>query len=395
MKKIPILPASLVPGNTLRSNMLCVLQAYAKYCAGKAAYLFYLGFMLLSAYALSAQANTELAVPLSIEPDEEGIYEFDDAFLPHFLEYPDFFKKTLLDLKEDLAQAKANGKHGIILYFSTRNCPYCEQLQDVVLGKPDIQNYLLKYFDIIGINALGDLELTDFDGQNITEQEYAKAQKMGFTPAMSFYVSDQQGNPVEALRLRGYYPPYVFRAGLDFVVSGNYQSSRFRQYLTTVKPPPEGDYSLNSNSLFQAPPYLLDRHQHKAAKRPLVVIFEQGRCHACDIFHKSYMNDPVILESLEMMDIVQLDMWADTPLITPDGQKTHARAWAEQLDLFYTPSLLFFDEQGREIFRIDSIFRMHRLQRVLRFVMDKQYLDKEPDIHWQPNTAIEILRSSE
>jgi hypothetical protein len=67
-------------------------------------------------------------------------------------------------------------------------------------------------------------------------------------------------------------------------------------------------------------------------------------------------------------------MWSDAPVITPAGERTTARDWAAELGLFYAPSVLFFDEHGREILRVDSVARFYRLRNVLNYISSKAYL---------------------
>lgn len=65
-----------------------------------------------------------------------------------------------------------------------------------------------------------------------------------------------------------------------------------------------------------------------------------------------------------------------TPVLTPDGRKVTPKQWAVELGLFYTPTLLVFDEHGNEIIRIDSVLQFYRMGGVLRYVAEKGYLDQ-------------------
>jgi hypothetical protein len=105
---------------------------------------------------------------------------------------------------------------------------------------------------------------------------------------------------------------------------------------------------LNQESFFTPPPYQLGRNRLPGS-RPLAVFFEQADCHACDILHSDPLVDARVRSKLEAMDVVQIDLWSNAPVVTPAGERTTARAWARKLGLFYTPTLVFFDEQGREI----------------------------------------------
>jgi thioredoxin-related protein len=105
----------------------------------------------------------------------------------------------------------------------------------------------------------------------------------------------------------------------------------------------------------------------------LAVFFEQGDCHACDILHTSPLGNAEILKQLTGFESVQLDIWADTPVLTPGGERTTSRAWAQKLGLFYTPSVIFFDELGKEIIRVDSVVGFYRLRKVLDYISSGAY----------------------
>ena len=314
---------------------------------------------------------------------DDALSEFDDFPLEQPLEYPDWFKRSFLDLPADLQEALDNGKKGIIVYFGQQRCAYCKMLLEVDFGLADITTYTRRNFDIIPIDIWGVDELTDMQGKVLTEREFALREKTNFTPSLIFY--DAQGK--EAHRLRGYYPPYTFRAALEYVADGHYQRESFADYLargehgTAFEP---GD--LNEEDFFIPPPHNLDR-SHFPSKRPLVVFFEQGNCHACDVLHGQPLREPAINRLIRKFDNVQLDIRADTPVITPTGERTTAKRWAKELGIFYTPSLLFFDEQGKEIIRVDSVVRFYRLRNVINYINNKGYL-YEPDYQrWRVNSG--------
>ena len=71
------------------------------------------------------------------------------------------------------------------------------------------------------------------------------------------------------------------------------------------------------------------------------------------------------------------------PVLTPDGRRLTPCRWAERLQLFYTPTLVFFDVNGQEIFRIDSVVQFFRLAGVLRYVAEKAYQDHPVFQHWK------------
>ena len=73
------------------------------------------------------------------------------------------------------------------------------------------------------------------------------------------------------------------------------------------------------------------------------------------------------------LEAVQLDIKSKTPVITPGGQRLTADKWAEKLDINYTPTIIFFDEAGKEIIRIESVVWFYRLRNVLTYVLTGGY----------------------
>jgi thioredoxin-related protein len=315
----------------------------------------------------------------AVAAEDYDFYSFDDRPLEEPFEYPEWFKKSFLDLPEDLEEALDAGKQGIMVYFGQQRCAYCHKLMEVNFGLADIVEYTRRHFDVIPIHVWGVDEVTSIDGSVLTERELALGKDTNFTPSILFY--DREGK--EALRLRGYYPPYQFRAALEYVADGHYKRETFRDYLGRGEGrmifEPE---DLNEEDFFAASPFNLDRSRIPG-ERPLVVFFEQGDCHACDVLHGEALRESAIYRSFEELDSVQLDMWSDTPVVTPAGERITARKWAEKLGLFYAPSIVFFDEKGGEILRVDSVVRFFRLRNVLNYIKSKAYLSEPSYQSWR------------
>jgi len=301
----------------------------------------------------------------------ENATTFDDFPKARQLKYPDWFKQSFLDLPEELQAAEKEGKIGIIVYFGQENCAYCEALLNINFKtQKDIVAYTQRFFDVIPIAIWGNLEVTTVDNQKLTEKAFSDREKTNFTPSLIFYNTKGE----EIFRMRGYYPPYRFRAALDYMVGEYYRQETFKHFLERAEVGMVfAEEGLNEDNVFSLPPFVLDRHL-KTGERPLMVVFEQSNCHACDLFHSDLLKNANIRALLSRFDVVQLNIWRETPLITPQGQRKTAAQWANELGLFYTPTVLFFDEQGNEIIRIDSTVQLYRLSRVLKYVSDKIYL---------------------
>ena len=301
--------------------------------------------------------------------DEQGLSA--GMVHPGYHEQPSWFKQSFLDLREDVAEASAKGKR-VMLYFYQDGCPYCAKLLEDNFSQRDIVQTTRKHFDVIAINMWGDREVTRLDGKVTTEKQFAQYRKVMFTPTLLFL--DEKGRTV--LRLNGYYPPHKFLVALDYVAQKKERQLTFRDYLKHVAPEPA------TGKLHSEPYYLKTTPPHDLAKavtysrKPLLVLFEQKQCPPCDELHTDIMQRKETKKYLGKFDIVQLDMWGKTPIVTPDGKHMTAGQWANKLSIKYAPTMVFFSNKGKEIFRAEAYLKAFHTQSVLDYVSSGAYRDQ-------------------
>lgn len=298
-------------------------------------------------------------------------------------EYPSWFKASFLNLRDDIAEARSNNKRVIIL-FTQDSCPYCHALVERNLAQKDIEAYLRKNFDVIAINMWGDREVVALDNQTQTEKQFAASLKVQYTPTILFF--DEAGKTV--LRLNGYIQPARFMTALEFVAQRKEKETSYREYVAAHQPPETGG-ELIHESFFRKPPFNLTRKGGKA--RPIAVFFEQRDCPSCAELHDKVLSDKETRTIIANFDTIQLNMWSDTPVITPEGKATTAREWARTLDIKYAPSIVVFNEKGKEIIRSEAFFKVFHTQGILTYVLSGAYL-KEPSFQRYLSAKAEHLR---
>jgi len=285
---------------------------------------------------------------------------------PGYEEKPYWFKNSFLDLREDVGEAADEGRR-VMLYFYQDGCPYCAKLLQDNFGQAEISQKTQDSFDVIAINMWGDREVVDMSGSDTTEKSFAASMKVMFTPTLLFL--DEQGE--ELLRINGYFPPHKFDIALDYVAGKHENDGAFREYLAQRAPAPATG-KLHIQPAYLKPPYQLNSIV-KLSKKPLLVYFEQKQCAACDELHEDILLRPESRELEKQFQPVLLDTWADTPLITPDGKKTTAAKWAKDLNIQYTPSLVFFDNNGVEVFRTEGYLKAFHIQSSMEYVASGAY----------------------
>lgn len=287
---------------------------------------------------------------------------------PGYVEKPAWFKDSFLDIRDDINEASESGKR-VLLYFYQDGCPYCERLLKENMSQQNIVDSLRKDFDVIAINMWGDREVVGLDGNETTEKNFSVANKIMFTPTLQFL--DEEGRHI--LRLNGYVPPHKFKVALDYVSLKKEKDGSFRDYMAAVSPP-AGSGKLHSEASNLQSPYDLAKRQ---SGRPLLVFFEQKNCPPCDELHNDVLAQAGSQDLIEQFDVLLLDTWAKTPLITPAGKKMTAEEWGKSLNLTYLPTMLFFDASGIEVFRTEGWLRTFHVQSSMEYVLNNAYLHEK------------------
>ena len=97
-----------------------------------------------------------------------------------------WFLESFLNLADDLEDAHKAGKRFAIMW-ELKGCPYCKETHLVNFAQPRISNYVKTNFEVLQLNIIGSLKVTDFDGAELSEKELAAKYGVRFTPTFQFF----------------------------------------------------------------------------------------------------------------------------------------------------------------------------------------------------------------
>lgn len=170
---------------TKPTALLCALVVFAASGAG----------LLTARAAGSLPPAMGPAEPLVVpEQGDDGIY------------HQPWFVNSFLDLNEDFAAAKSQGKRFAVI-FEQRGCSYCVKMHKEVLAQRYINDYVRENFAVVQLNMWGSREVTDFDGTQMPEKKLAERWGVMFTPTVIFFKEDvasqeaKWGQPLEVTRM--------------------------------------------------------------------------------------------------------------------------------------------------------------------------------------------------
>ena len=302
---------------------------------------------------------------------------------PGYAEKPAWFKVSFLDIYEDIADAASHNKR-LMLYFYQDGCPYCKKLLEDNFAQRSIAEKTQEYFDVVAINIWGNNEVIVGD-DDLTEAKFSEALKVQYTPTLLFFDEDNK----VVYRANGYYPPEKFVTVLDYVGQHMEKKTTYQDYLASVNPQPASGKLHTEVINIKTPGNL---KQALSTEKPLLVMFEQKQCAACDELHNDMLKRPEGKKQLARFNVALFDMWSDEKIISPDGRQVKIRDWVKQLDVKYAPSLIFFNEKGEEVFRTDAYLKAFHTHSVMDYVASGAY-KKQPNFQRYIDARADELRA--
>ena len=291
---------------------------------------------------------------------------------------PQWFKQSFLDFREDVEEARKQGKH-VMVFMHLDECPYCARMLKESFVEGENRAFLEQHFDVIAVNVRGSTEVTWTDGVKYTERTLTRHLRSYGTPTI--VLLDPQGKVV--LKLTGYRDPRTLRVALEYVQSGSYRDRPYADYAASREK--SAVYTMRSHPQFQNITYL------KGFRKPLAILLEDGRCVECARFHEKTLAHPDVIAEMRKLTFIRLDTDSTRPIVDLEGRNTTAGQWAQSLKLSDRPALVLFDE-GREVFRVEGILYHFHFKEALRYVSGGYYKQFESPSAYNAARRQELLK---
>jgi thioredoxin-related protein len=147
-----------------------------------------------------------------------------------------WFLDSLLELADDLDDATKAGKRFAIMW-ELKGCPFCKDTHLINFAQPEIENFVRGRFDVLQLNIIGAREVTDFDGEKLSEKRLAEKYGVRSTPTFQFFPERAAGLAArpprarEVARAQGYLVPRQFLAMFRFVAERAYERGTLPDFL--------------------------------------------------------------------------------------------------------------------------------------------------------------------
>lgn len=177
------------------------------------------GLLLAILFASTAQAETTMG--------DDGLHK------------TDWMRDTFRDMAEDLEEATAEGKRFAII-FEQRGCIYCTKMHNEVFPDPEVNAMIEDNFFVVQMNLFGDVEVTDFDGETLSEKEMATKWNIVFTPTIMFFDDELPPEGTNAARaaimtMPGAFGKFTTLSMFQFILEKrNEGDEHFQKYVARI-----------------------------------------------------------------------------------------------------------------------------------------------------------------
>lgn len=109
----------------------------------------------------------------------------------------------------------------------------------------------------------------------------------------------------------------------------------------------------------------------KANKR-VMLLFNQDNCPYCSALVERNLSQREIETTMrEKFDVIAMNLWGDREVVGLDGKSYTEKSYGAAMKVQFTPSLMFLDEQGEIVLRLNGYVPPARMQAALDWVGGK------------------------
>jgi thioredoxin-related protein len=116
-----------------------------------------------------------------------------------------------------------------------------------------------------------------------------------------------------------------------------------------------------------------DVAEAKKANRRVLLLFTQENCPYCNLLIERNLSQRDTEAALKAhFDVIQLDLWGDREVTGLDGKASKEKDFAAALKVQFTPTLLFLDESGQTVLRLNGYTPPARFKAALDWVSGRK-----------------------
>jgi len=109
----------------------------------------------------------------------------------------------------------------------------------------------------------------------------------------------------------------------------------------------------------------------KKNKRVMIYFHQQGCPYCAELVNNNFSQKKIVDFMAKNFDAIQVNMWGDREVTTLKGRHLTEKSYAKAKKVWFTPTLLFFDEKGKIVLRVNGYYPPHQFLAALEYVAGK------------------------
>lgn len=115
-----------------------------------------------------------------------------------------------------------------------------------------------------------------------------------------------------------------------------------------------------------------DINEARKNNKRLLMYFGQDGCPYCAaLFNNNFSQKHIQDYTRKHFDSVAINMWGDREVTALSGKTFTEKTYAKHMQIWFTPTIIFYDENGKVALRINGYFPPHKFMAALKFVAKK------------------------
>ena len=104
-----------------------------------------------------------------------------------------------------------------------------------------------------------------------------------------------------------------------------------------------------------------------AGKRVILYFYQDGCPYCQKLLDTNFALQETEIKTRKHFEVVAINMWGDREVTGFDGEMTTEKLFAKSLRVMFTPTLLFLNEQGKVILRVNGYYPPHKFTAALDY----------------------------
>ena len=110
-----------------------------------------------------------------------------------------------------------------------------------------------------------------------------------------------------------------------------------------------------------------------ASGKHLLMYFGQEGCPYCaELFNNNFSQKHIVDYTRAHFESIDINLWGDREVTDFNGRRLTEKEFAAAHKVWFTPTILFFDEHGKQVLRINGYYPPHRFLHALQYLGDKR-----------------------